>query len=207
MEQRYDLKPKTHNQINYIRAVVESDITFAVGPAGSGKTHIASSMACQALLRGTVDKIILTRPVVESSEHSMGFLPGDLNQKIHPYLVPLLDEVSLYFRRDEVIKMMTERKIEIVPLNFMRGRNFHHSFIIGDEFQNATYAEIKMFLTRTGFESKVVVTGDITQSDIHNSGLEEAIRRLRDVEGVSFVELTALDIVRSKIVERIAGKL
>ncbi len=207
MEQRYQLKPKTDNQREYIRAVVESDITFAIGPAGSGKSHVATAMGCQALLLGTVDRVVITRPIVESAQNGMGFLPGDLNQKIHPYLVPLLDEMALYFRRDEVIKLMTERKIDVVPLNFMRGRNFHNAFIIGDEFQNATYEEIKMFLTRTGQNSKVIVTGDLSQYDIGNSGLADVIAKLRGVEGVSIVELNQLDIVRSAIVARIASKL
>lgn len=204
---RHKFEPRTSGQINYVAHIVENIITICIGVAGTGKTHIATVMACEALLRGDIDRIIIARPIVEASENKMGFLPGDVNAKVHPYMIPIFDEMSLYFRPDEVRKMILERKIDIVPLNLMRGRNFHHAFIILDEAQNATYKEIKMFLSRIGTNTKAIINGDTDQTDIENSGLMRTVDALEGAEDIGVCELTTADIQRSRIVNTVLTRM
>ena len=206
---RKTLKPKTDNQADYIRAMVDSDVTLCAGPAGTGKTAVAVGLACEYILEKKVDKIIITRPVVEAGR-GLGFLPGTFAEKIHPYLVPVLEEMNLYLRPDKVNSLRSMTLIEICPLEYMRGRNFHNSFMILDEAQNCTHEQIKMFLTRIGRNSKAVINGDIDQSDLpYNArgGLEYCLDRLEDVEGVGICELTSADIVRNDVIARILSKL
>ena len=206
---RKTLKPKTDNQTDYIRAMVDSDVTLCAGPAGTGKTAVAVGLACEYILEKKVDKIIITRPVVESGR-GLGFLPGTFAEKIHPYLVPVLEEMNLYLRPDKVNSLRSMNLIEICPLEYMRGRNFHNSFMILDEAQNCTYEQIKMFLTRIGRNSKAVINGDIDQSDLpYNArgGLECCLDKLGDVEGLGICELTSADIVRNDVIARILSKL
>ena len=206
---RKSLKPKTDNQAEYIRTMVDSDVTLCVGPAGTGKTAVAVGLACEHILEKKVDKIIITRPVVEAGR-GLGFLPGTFAEKIHPYLVPVLEEMNLYLRPDKVNSLRSMNLIEICPLEYMRGRNFHNSFMILDEAQNCTHEQIKMFLTRIGRNSKAVINGDIDQSDLpYNArgGLEHCLDRLEDVEGVGICELTSVDIVRNDVIARILSKL
>jgi phosphate starvation-inducible PhoH-like protein len=203
------LKPKTENQAKYIRAMVEADVTICTGPAGTGKTTIAVGLACQYLVENKVSKIIVTRPVVESGK-GLGFLPGTFQDKIHPYLVPIFEEMNLYLSKDAVEKLLKENLIEICPLEYMRGRNFHNSFIILDEAQNATYQQIKMLITRMGSGSKCVINGDIEQTDLPRSisgALEECVDRLDNLKGVSIVELERSDIIRNKIIASILERL
>jgi len=203
------LKPKTENQAKYIRAMVESDVTICIGPAGTGKTTITVGLACQYLLEGKVSKIIVTRPVVESGK-GLGFLPGTFQDKIHPYLVPIFEEMNLYLSKDIVEKLLREKKIEVCPLEYMRGRNFHDAFIILDEAQNATYQQIKMLITRMGSRSKCVINGDIEQTDLSDNlsgALEECVDRLDNLKGVGIVELERCDIIRNKIISRILERL
>jgi phosphate starvation-inducible PhoH-like protein len=203
------LKPKTENQAKYIRAMVEADVTICTGPAGTGKTTIAVGLACQYLVENKVSKIIVTRPVVESGK-GLGFLPGTFQDKIHPYLVPIFEEMNLYLSKDAVEKLLKENLIEICPLEYMRGRNFHNSFIILDEAQNATYQQIKMLITRMGSRSKCVINGDIEQTDLPHSisgALEECVDRLDNLKGVSIVELERCDIIRNKIISSILERL
>lgn len=203
------LKPKTKNQAEYIRSMSESDITFCVGPAGSGKTAVAVGLACEYLLNGTIEKILITRPVVESGR-GLGFLPGTLTEKIYPYLVPTIEEMKLYLNNNTFSTYKNQNNIELCPLEYMRGRNFHNTFMILDEAQNATYEQIKMFLTRIGMGSKAVINGDVTQTDLNewsDGGLEDCMERLKDVDGISMCELTAGDIVRNKIISAIIARL
>lgn len=206
---RKTLKPKTRNQSDYIRSMSESDITFCVGPAGSGKTAVAVGLACEYLLAGTIEKILITRPVVESGR-GLGYLPGTLTEKIYPYLVPTIEEMKLYLNNDTFNMYKNQNNIELCPLEYMRGRNFHNTFMILDEAQNATYEQIKMFLTRIGMGSKAVINGDVTQTDLNewsDGGLDDCIDRLKDVNGVSICELTSEDIVRNKIIAQIIARL
>ena len=159
------LKPKTENQAKYIREMIDSDITICIGPAGTGKTTIAVGVACEQILEGKIDRIIVTRPVVESGK-GLGFLPGTFQDKIHPYLVPIFEEMNMYLSTQVTERLIKEKHVEICPLEYMRGRNFHNSFIILDEAQNATYEQIKMLITRMGSQSKRVINGDIEQSDL-----------------------------------------
>lgn len=203
------LKPKTENQAKYIRSMVEADVTICIGPAGTGKTTIAVGLACQYLLENKVSKIVITRPVVESGK-GLGFLPGTFQDKIHPYLVPIFDEMNLYLSKDTAEKFMREKRVEVCPLEYMRGRNFHNSFIILDEAQNATYQQIKMLITRMGSKSKCVINGDIEQTDLPHSisgALEECVDRLDNLKGVSIVELERSDIIRNKIISSILERL
>jgi len=203
------LKPKTENQARYIRAMIESDVTICIGPAGTGKTTIPVGLACQYLLEDRVSKIIVTRPVVESGK-GLGFLPGTFQDKIHPYLVPVFEEMNLYLSKDIADKFLKENRIEICPLEYMRGRNFHGAFIILDEAQNATYQQIKMLITRMGSRSKCVINGDIDQTDLPHSisgALEECVDRLDNLKGVSIVELERCDIIRNKIISSILDRL
>jgi|TARA_R110000796_G_scaffold34727_2_gene89434 phosphate starvation-inducible PhoH-like protein len=205
---RKRLKAKTPNQADYIEEMDCSDITFCSGPAGSGKTSVAVGLACQYLLEKRVKKIIITRPVVTSGK-GLGHLPGTLIEKINPYLVPILEEMNLYLTKNSVDAFREEEIIELCPLEYMRGRNFHDCFMILDEAQNATFEQIKMFVTRIGRNSKAVINGDLGQSDLGNlsGGLTECMNRLSEVEGVGVSELDYSDIVRSDIVARILRQL
>jgi len=199
--------PKTLGQRKYLDAIREHDVTFGVGPAGTGKTYLAMAMAVNALKEGKVGRILLTRPAVEAGE-ALGFLPGDLYQKLDPYLRPLHDALHDMMAPDEIQRNMERGVIEIAPLAYMRGRTLNTSFIILDEAQNTTAEQMLMFLTRLGFGSKVVVTGDPTQIDLpasKRSGLLEAIRALTDVEGISLIHFEKRDVVRHPLVQRIVG--
>lgn len=197
--------PKTHTQRIYVDAIKNNDIVFGVGPAGTGKTYLAMAMALASLKANKVNKIILTRPAVEAGE-KLGFLPGGIAEKVDPYLRPLYDALYDMVDYDKASYMLERNIIEIAPLAFMRGRTLNDAFIILDEAQNSTREQMKMFLTRIGFGSKVVITGDITQIDLpkrEQSGLLEAIRVLKDIEGISFVWFKEEDVVRHPIVARI----
>lgn len=199
------LKPKTLGQRLYVESIRKRDIVFGIGPAGTGKTYIAVAMAANAFKNKEVQKIILTRPAVEAGER-LGFLPGDLQDKVDPYLRPLYDALYDVMGRDAALRLKEKEAIEVVPLAYMRGRTLDNSFIILDEAQNTTREQMKMFLTRMGFESKVVVTGDITQIDLprgRKSGLVEAAKVLKNVEGIDFCHLKDTDVVRHELVKRI----
>jgi len=201
------LKPKTIGQKEYVNAIKKNDITFGVGPAGTGKTYIAVAMAINSLKSKEVEKIILARPAVEAGER-LGFLPGDLQEKVDPYLRPLYDALYDVLGREASLRLKEKEVIEVVPLAYMRGRTLDNSFIILDEAQNATKEQMKMFLTRMGFGSKVIVTGDVTQIDLprgKRSGLIDAIHILKGVEGIAFCELTDSDVVRHPLVRRIVN--
>ncbi|MCE2657259.1 MAG: PhoH family protein [Rubrivivax sp.] len=202
---RADLKGRTPNQVQYLRQIVSHDITFGVGPAGTGKTFLAVAAAVDALERNTVQRLVLTRPAVEAGER-LGFLPGDLAQKVDPYLRPLYDALYDLMGMERVGKAFERGQIEIAPLAFMRGRTLNHAFIILDEAQNTTREQMKMFLTRLGFGSRCVVTGDISQIDLPQgaaSGLVDAQKVLMGVEGLAFTQFTAADVVRHPLVARI----
>jgi phosphate starvation-inducible PhoH-like protein len=197
--------PKTANQRRYIEAIQDRDLTFGIGPAGTGKSFLAVALAVQALFAKQVSRIVLTRPAVEAGE-KLGFLPGDLQDKVDPYLRPLYDALFDLVDNERVTKMLEKRIIEIAPLAFMRGRTINDSFIILDEAQNTTGEQMKMFLTRIGFGSKVVVTGDVTQVDLprgQRSGLREAERVLQGIEEIEFVYFNDRDVVRHKLVQLI----
>jgi phosphate starvation-inducible PhoH-like protein len=200
-----DLRGRTPHQNQYLRSVMEHDVTFGVGPAGTGKTYLAVACAVDALERDAVRRIVLTRPAVEAGER-LGFLPGDLAQKVDPYLRPLYDALYDLMGFDRTQKMFEKQAIEIAPLAYMRGRTLNHAFIILDEAQNTTPEQMKMFLTRIGFGSKAVVTGDITQVDLQRgqkSGLVDAIDVLSSVRGIAFTRFTSADVVRHPLVGRI----
>lgn len=199
------LAPKTVNQRRYVDAIEHHDLTFGVGPAGTGKTYLAVAMAVSAILNKSVSRLILTRPAVEAGEH-LGFLPGTLQEKVDPYLRPLYDALFDMIDPDKVEKLLEKNVIEIAPLAFMRGRTLNDCFIILDEAQNTTVEQMKMILTRQGFNSKMVVTGDHTQIDLPNgrkSGLLNAIDVLTGVEGIAFVNFDEKDVVRHVLVQRI----
>ncbi len=199
------LSPKTINQKKYLDAIQTNDILFGIGPAGTGKTYLAMAMAVSAFVNNEVKKIILTRPAVEAGE-KLGFLPGDLAEKINPYLRPLYDALYDMLPFEKVANLMERQVIEIAPLAFMRGRTLNEAFIILDEAQNTTSEQMKMFLTRMGFNSKVIVTGDITQIDLpdkSSSGLIEATRILKDIDGISFVFFNQNDVIRHKLIKLI----
>ena len=199
------LKPKTLGQKNYVSSIRTKDIVFGVGPAGTGKTYIAVAMAINAYKNKEVQKIILARPAVEAGER-LGFLPGDLQDKVDPYLRPLYDALYDVLGRDAALRLKEKEVIEVVPLAYMRGRTLDNSFIILDEAQNTTREQMKMFLTRMGFGSKVVVTGDITQIDLpkgKKSGLVEAIKVLKKVNDIDFCYLKDTDVVRHELVKKI----
>lgn len=199
------IRAKTRNQKKLVDAIEASDIVFAVGPAGTGKTYTAVAMAVRALKNRTVKRIILSRPAVEAGEN-LGFLPGDLKDKIDPYLRPLYDALDDMFPADKLAQFMTSRIIEIAPLAFMRGRTLSDAFIILDEAQNATTMQMKMFLTRLGPSSKCVITGDLSQVDLPykvTSGLRQSMGILKDVEGIAQVFLSAEDVVRHRLVKDI----
>lgn len=202
---RSDLRGRTPHQNTYLKAILEHDITFGVGPAGTGKTYLAVACAVDALERDAVKRIVLTRPAVEAGER-LGFLPGDLAQKVDPYLRPLYDALYDLLGFDRTQKMFEKQVIEIAPLAYMRGRTLNHSFIILDEAQNTTPEQMKMFLTRIGFGSKAVITGDVTQIDLQRhqkSGLVDACQVLRNVRGIAFNQFTSVDVVRHPLVGRI----
>ena len=199
------VKPKTLGQKAYVDMIRRQAVTFGIGPAGTGKTYLAVALASYYLKNREVERIILTRPAVEAGE-KLGFLPGDLQEKVDPYLRPLYDALSDMFGLDTVQKMLARNIIEVAPLAYMRGRTLEESFVILDEAQNTTREQMKMFLTRMGMNTKMIVTGDITQIDLprmQQSGLIEAIRILRHIQGISFVEMDKSDIVRHKLVARI----
>jgi phosphate starvation-inducible PhoH-like protein len=205
LTKKADLHGRTPHQVNYLRNIQEHDITFGIGPAGTGKTYLAVASAIDAFERDQVSRIVLTRPAVEAGER-LGFLPGDLTQKIDPYLRPLYDALYDLMGADRVAKLYEKRAIEIAPLAFMRGRTLNHAFIILDEAQNTTPEQMKMFLTRIGIGAKAVVTGDITQIDLpkgHKSGLKEAMDVLDNVRGLAFTHFKKEDVVRHPLVARI----
>ncbi|MDR0974713.1 MAG: PhoH family protein [Ruminococcus sp.] len=199
------VKPKTLGQKRYIDAIAKNTIVMGVGPAGTGKTYLAVAMAAKAFKSHEVSRIILTRPAVEAGE-KLGFLPGDMQNKVDPYLRPLYDALYEMFGNETFLKLMEKGTIEVAPLAFMRGRTLDDAFIILDEAQNTTREQIKMFLTRLGFNSKMVITGDITQIDLPDtkrSGLVDAIRVLRGVDDISIQKLTDKDVIRHKLVQDI----
>jgi len=200
-----DLHGRTPNQVRYLQNIQEHDITFGIGPAGTGKTYLAVASAIDAFERDQVSRIVLTRPAVEAGER-LGFLPGDLAQKIDPYLRPLYDALYDLMGFEKVSKLFEKQNIEIAPLAYMRGRTLNHAFIILDEAQNTTPEQMKMFLTRIGIGARAVVTGDVTQIDLprgQKSGLVEARRILADVRGLAFADFDAADVVRHPLVARI----
>jgi phosphate starvation-inducible PhoH-like protein len=197
--------PKTKGQKEYVDAIRDYDIVVGIGPAGTGKTYLAMAMAVSALRRNEVSRIILTRPAVEAGE-SLGYLPGDLYDKVSPYLRPLYDALYEMMDADKIHKFLESGVIEVAPLAYMRGRTLNDSFIIMDEAQNATPEQMKMFLTRLGFDSKTVITGDITQSDLPGgkaAGLIQAMELLKHIEGIKVIRLSGHDVVRHELVQRI----
>ena len=197
--------PKSANQRKYIQAIQDNDVVFGIGVAGTGKTYLAVAMAVQALMQKQVNRIVLARPAVEAGE-KLGFLPGDLQDKVDPYLRPLYDALFDLIDYERVTRLLEKRVIEVAPLAFMRGRTLSDAFIILDEAQNTTSEQMKMFLTRIGFGSKAVITGDVTQVDLptgKRSGLIEAERLLSKLEGIEFVYFTDKDVVRHKLVQMI----
>ena len=204
---RQDLHGRTQRQVQYLQHILSHDLTFSVGPAGTGKTYLAVACAVDALEREAVKRIVLVRPAVEAGER-LGFLPGDMAAKVDPYLRPLYDALYDLMGFDKVAKMFDRGSIEIAPLAFMRGRTLNHSFVILDEAQNTTPEQMKMFLTRIGFGSKAVVTGDVTQIDLargRKSGLVEAAEVLKKVRGIAFTYFEAEDVVRHPLVQRIVN--
>lgn len=199
------VKPKTPNQQRYIDAIRDNDLVFGIGPAGTGKTYLAVAAAVHLLKAGRVQKLILCRPAVEAGE-KLGFLPGDLHEKVNPYLRPLLDALNDMMEFSTIQRLMTTDVVEVVPLAFMRGRTLNGAVIILDEAQNTTRGQMKMFLTRMGHGSKIIVTGDTTQIDLpdpRESGLVDAARRLRRIRGVDFVTLSGRDVVRHALVQQV----
>jgi phosphate starvation-inducible PhoH-like protein len=203
--QRRLVSPRTPVQAAYLRALRDSDMVFALGPAGTGKTYLAVAVAVAMLAKGTVDRIVLSRPAVEAGER-LGFLPGDLREKIDPYLRPLYDALYDMLPAEQVMKRLSTGEIEVAPLAFMRGRTLSNSFVIVDEAQNTTPVQMKMLLTRLGENSRMAVTGDLSQIDLPGgvrSGLRDAIDVLARVDGISFIWFTDADVVRHPLVSRI----
>ena len=199
------VEPRTAAQTAYVKNLFRNELVFGLGPAGTGKTYLAVAAAAAMYIEGRVDKIILSRPAVEAGER-LGFLPGDMKEKVDPYMQPLYDALNDFFPPKQVAKLIEERQIEIAPLAFMRGRTLANAFVVLDEAQNATAMQMKMFLTRLGEGSRMAVTGDTTQIDLPRgvpSGLVEAERILRDVPGVGFTRFGAEDVVRHPLVARI----
>lgn len=205
MTRRGDLHGRTPRQVSYLQQIQDHDITFGIGPAGTGKTYLAVASAVDAMTRDRVKRIVLVRPAVEAGER-LGFLPGDLNQKVDPYLRPLYDALYDLAGYDTVNKMFERGAIEVAPLAYMRGRTLNQSFIILDEAQNTTPEQMKMFLTRIGFGTTAVITGDVTQIDLQRhqkSGLVEAQKILKDVKGIAFTHFLSQDVVRHPLVQKI----
>lgn len=199
---------KTLNQTNYIRAIKNNDLVFAIGPAGTGKTYVAVVNALSKLRNGEIKKIILTRPAVEAGE-SLGFLPGDLKEKVDPYLRPLYDALFEVLGKKQTEDLIEKGVIEIAPLAYMRGRTLENAYVILDEAQNTTYNQMKLFLTRLGFDSKMIVTGDVTQIDLPKkveSGLVNAIKLLKDVLGIKIIEFERVDVIRHPLVQKVLAK-
>ncbi len=202
-----EVRAKTFRQRQYIQYLRKQDLIFCNGPAGTGKTFLAVVVAVQALLNNEFDKLILTRPAVEAGER-LGFLPGDLQQKVNPYLRPLYDAINEFIDPEKVPSLMERGIIEVAPLAYMRGRTLNNAFVIVDEAQNTTPSQMKMVLTRLGFRSRMVVTGDMTQTDLalhQESGLAVALKILKNVEGIAFTEFTQKDVVRHPLVQRIVN--
>jgi len=202
-----EIRAKTFAQKRYVEAVRTQDMTFCIGPAGTGKTYLAAVLAIQALLDNQYERLILTRPAVEAGE-KLGFLPGDMQQKVNPFLRPLYDALYEFIDPEKVANLMERGVIEVAPLAYMRGRSLNNAFIIVDEAQNTTPAQMKMVLTRLGFRSKMAITGDITQTDLPGnqmSGLGLAQKILQNVEGIAFCKLTQADVVRHPLVQRIVA--
>ncbi len=201
------IRAKTFGQRKYIKSVLTHDLTFCIGPAGTGKTYLAVVLAAQALLANQYERLVLTRPAVEAGE-KLGFLPGDLQQKVNPYLRPLYDALYELIDPEKIPNLMERGVIEVAPLAYMRGRTLNNAFVIVDEAQNTTPAQMKMVLTRLGFQSRMVVTGDVTQTDLapnQPSGLAVAQKILHSIEGIAFCELTTKDVVRNRLVQRIVA--
>jgi phosphate starvation-inducible protein PhoH and related proteins len=201
------IRPKTVAQWQYIQAIRQHELTFCIGPAGTGKTYLAAVLAVQALVNGECERLVLTRPAVEAGE-KLGFLPGDLQQKVDPFLRPLYDALHEFIDADKIPGLMEKGTIEIAPLAYMRGRTLSNAFVIVDEAQNTTPAQMKMLLTRIGFRSRMVVTGDITQTDLpanQTSGLVVSQQILQNIEGIGFCYFTKSDVVRHALVERIVA--
>ena len=197
--------PKSLNQKKYLDALEQNSIVFAVGPAGTGKTYLGVLYAIRKLKQGDIRKIVLVRPVVEAGE-KLGFLPGDLKEKIDPYLVPLYDSLNEALGKETVDKLMTKGVVEVAPLAYMRGRTLENAIVILDEAQNSTKVQMKMFLTRLGFGSKMIITGDVSQIDLqnkHNSGMVEALRILKNIKQISIVEFAKHDVMRHPLVQKI----
>jgi phosphate starvation-inducible PhoH-like protein len=202
-----EIRAKTFRQRQYVQAVRTHDLTFCIGPAGTGKTFLAAVLAVSALLANQYERLILTRPAVEAGER-LGFLPGDLQQKVNPYLRPLYDALYEFIEPEKIAGLMERGVIEVAPLAYMRGRTLNNSFVILDEAQNTTPAQMKMAITRLGFRSRMVVTGDITQTDLPTnqpSGLDVALKILQNVEGIAFCHLSKADVVRHPLVQRIVA--
>lgn len=202
-----EIRAKTFRQRQYIQAIRKSDLTFCTGPAGTGKTFLAVVIAAQALLANQYERLILTRPAVEAGE-KLGFLPGDLQQKVNPFLRPLYDALHEFVDPEKMVSLMERGVIEVAPLAYMRGRTLNNAFVIVDEAQNTTPAQMKMVLTRLGFRSRMVVTGDMTQTDLpvnQQSGLAVALKILQNVEGIACCEFSQRDVVRHPLVQRIVA--
>ena len=209
MGKRKRFTARTPNQKKVLQSVKNSDIVLCEGPAGSGKTHLSVGAAVEYFLRGDVEKIIVTRPIVQAGER-IGFLPGTAEQKLAPYLQPVFDEFSYFLSQSEIAELKNARKLEVVPLALMRGRNFHKAFIIGDEMQNATYDQMKMFITRMGIDSKLIISGDSKQSDLeyrNRGAFNFCLHELVDIERISICYLTGKDIVRNPIIPVVLERL
>lgn len=203
------LQPKSPNQSQYLKSIHRSDVVFCSGPAGSGKTAIAVGVACQYLLTKQIEKIVVARPTIESGR-GLGHLPGTYTAKIQPYLIPILEEMSKYLSPEALRVFRNSNIVELCPLEYMRGRNFHDSFMILDEAQNATFDQIKMFLTRIGRNSKAIINGDPKQTDLYanmKGGFEKCIDRLEGIDGISICNLEGMDIVRNDIIAKILNRL
>ena len=206
---RNRLRPRSENQKEYIRTIAENTITFCQGLAGSGKTHIAIGMAIEYLLDEKVKKIIITRPIIEAGE-KIGYLPGSAEEKLHPYLLPVLEEINYFISTAQYTSLKMNNKIEVVPLGLMRGRNFHNAFIVADECQNSSYEQLKMLITRTGTDSKMVLTGDVGQSDLNRhlqGGFASMIEALHGIDSIGCSRLESCDIVRNPIIAKILSRL
>ena len=208
-ERRKRLIAKTENQKHVLRTIKENDVTLCAGPAGTGKTHLSVGSAVQALLKEEVEKIVITRPIVQAGE-KIGYLPGTAEQKLDPYLQPVFDELRYYLSHSEIAFYKNERRIQVIPLALMRGRNFHQSFIIGDEMQNATFDQIKMLITRMGMNSKLVISGDLDQSDLmkrDRGAFKFCLEKLVNIAKVGISYLKGEDIVRNPLIPVILEKL